>query len=78
MVEQPVLSGIVGNDFAVVSWSFPAVVSLQDGGVVVAHHAAALLVRIRSSNAGGSSHHGTVGTVDPFAARSHTGKQIIV
>ena len=68
VIEQPVLSGVVGDDFAVVSRALPAGIALYDGGVVVVDHASALLVHIGSCESGGAPHHGAVGAVHALAA----------
>ena len=72
MIEEPVLSFVVGNDFTVVARTFPATfaafVALDDGRVVIANHLSALLVDIWSHEFRGAPYYGSIGTILTFAA----------
>ena len=78
MIQQPCIAFLVGDDFAVVTRSFPSVVALYDGFIVVVQHPAALPVHIGSCQFLGASHHGVVGAFGSFAAGAYAGKQVIV
>ena len=78
MVEEPGLPFVVGDDFAVVSGSFPSVVAGDDGGVVVAHHLSALLVEVRPHEFLRAAHDGAVGAFLSFAAGADAAEEIVV
>ena len=71
MVEQPIVTVVVGDNLAVVAGAFPAVVGADDGGVVVIEHFAALLVQVGAEQFLAASHHCAVGAFDAFAAAAY-------
>ena len=68
MIDHPVLSALVGDEFCIMPGSYHIVGAMQDDLVVVLHELAAALVDVRSEEVFGTSHGDAVGGLLAFAA----------
>ena len=78
VVENPILSLIVGDNLRVVTCALHVVIAREENLVVVIQHRTSLLIHIRTIERLTTAYNGLVGTLQTLTAATRRGEKVVV
>src|SRR5699024_2613601 len=78
MIENPIVSTIVRDDFRVMSRTSKRFISMNQDLVMIFHHRSSLFVGVRAEQAVRTAYNCSIGTSQSLPTTPYRGKQIII